>query len=307
VTARSQPKNNSRYSQTGIALLQVLLISAVISLLAIRFTITARDQLEMSARIDERVRAQLKALSTINEVIFLNLSESVSVTSDSYSNVELSLPPVASLNRYGAPIKWSDDVEVVIQDLNGLLPQIFVDHPLWKVLLMRSGMSQEVVDRYIGIWSDIQDKDLVSWDLGEEPSKLSTGGLFINGYAQNDKVLKWVFSDQPEVLNVFLKVSDINASFETNMLNAPKELLNALLDKQAAETILSSRALVGLKAGELETLLPDDYKTETIYTHNSNKIKVNVRVKLLDSVWEQSQTISFYASSAPPYKVLLKK
>ena len=63
--------------QTGVALLQVLLLSAVMSLLAIRFTETARDQLEMVTQFENRVQAQLLAHSAMSEVIFLNLSQSM--------------------------------------------------------------------------------------------------------------------------------------------------------------------------------------------------------------------------------------
>ena len=62
--------NSFKSSQTGVALLQVLLLGAVISLLAIRFTHTASDQVNIAESFENRVRAQLTAHSAITELVF---------------------------------------------------------------------------------------------------------------------------------------------------------------------------------------------------------------------------------------------
>ena len=63
--------------QSGVALLQVLLISLIISLISLQFTFTARDHVQVAGEFDQRITAQLLAYSAFNEAIFIQLSETV--------------------------------------------------------------------------------------------------------------------------------------------------------------------------------------------------------------------------------------
>ena len=294
--------------QAGVALLQVLLISTAISLLAIRFTLTAQDQIEVTYDIEQRVKAQLEARSVLNEVLLLELSESVrDVSSLDALAVNRELPLKADLNRYGVPIQWNENTEVVIQDLNGLLPQIFPSHVLWKKLLLRSTLSESAVDRYLGTWMDVQDHDIISWDKsGEESVSLPSGGAVINGYTQNDKVARWIFSEDPELLEVVLAVSDVNATYDTNIFNAPKLLLNSIFEPSIASYISLGRRDGTVISKDAAAFLSSDYLFENIYSHNSNRINVTVRVSISDSEWVESLTINLDSDSSPPFKILLR-
>lgn len=290
--------------QSGVALLQVLLISAVISLLAIRFTLTAQSQLEMASQVDQRVKTELKAKSVLNEVIFLELSDTIQPSGRSAPLV--SLPPKTSLNRYGDAVEWSEGVQVVMQDMNGLLPQMFVGQILWKPALMGLSLSEEEIEGYLGTWKDMQDNDVVSWDRsGDEPSKLANGGLFINGYAQNDKLLRWLFSGEPEVLEVLLNISDIDGLYDTNLLNSPDALLSVLLEPAVAEAFSIARQLGDHEPHEMMDLLPDAYKSPGLYSYSSSEIRISVRVNLINNAWLESRVISLSSGSNPPFKVRL--
>ena len=90
--------------QAGVALLQILLLSAIISLFAIRFTETAREQTDIAREFDSRVRAQLMGYSAINEVIFHVLSESIEVV-DLSQEGSFELPSDIEVNMYGQSIR----------------------------------------------------------------------------------------------------------------------------------------------------------------------------------------------------------
>ena len=127
----------SPYNQSGIALLQILLLAAVMSLLAMRFTLTARDQIEISRQFEDRVNAHLTAHSVVNEVIFLRLSHLIEQrTLDTKEFHPLPSSDLIS-TAHGDAVEWRPGVVVELQDLNGLLPQIFPQHPLWRRLLLR--------------------------------------------------------------------------------------------------------------------------------------------------------------------------
>ena len=61
--------------QQGIALFQVLLITAVISIMAIQFTQTARNQLSIASTIVDRVEAQAQLRSTEAELLYSLITE----------------------------------------------------------------------------------------------------------------------------------------------------------------------------------------------------------------------------------------
>ena len=119
-----------RSRQSGVALLQVLLIASIISLLAIQFTKTARSQVDIASKFEDRIRAQLLTRSAINEVIFTELSDTVealiaaenqSADFQSYSE---------KINYWGEPFSWGENITIHMQDLNGLAPQRYPDHPV---------------------------------------------------------------------------------------------------------------------------------------------------------------------------------
>ncbi len=293
-------------SESGVALLQVLLISAVISILAVRFTLTAQNQLEMASQFDQRVFAELKAKSVLNEVIFLQLSEKIrpyDVADSSYS-----LLPRPTMNRYGDEINWSKGVKVWIQDMNGLIPQMFVGHFLWKPVLLGLSFNEKEVERYLGTWGDMQDDDLVSWEgNGDEPVSLPNGAQFINGYAQNNKLLSWIFSESQAELRVLNEVSDISAPYETNLLNAPDELLTILLEPSAAEEFIKARRSRNWSPNELISLLPEEYQSHTVASYRSNDVEIRVQVTGADNLWIESRVISLTSGSKPPFEVRLKE
>ena len=104
VTARAflcVPRFTGR--ENGVALLQVLLLSALLSLIAIRFSETARDQLGMASDLESRVKAQMAAHSTFNQVIFSQLSESIDLISPDLEKPALAFLSTGLLNRPPRP------------------------------------------------------------------------------------------------------------------------------------------------------------------------------------------------------------
>ena len=303
-----QPPVGARNSELGAALLQVLLISTLISLLAIRFTETARDQIEMTEQFDVRVRAEMAAYSAINEVIFLLLSDSIVQVSLDASENSQPFPDKYSLNRFGSPVRWSKFVTITLQDLNGLLPQMFPQHLLWREFLVNKGLSGEQVSAYLGIFIDAQDADQVNWVTGEpEPFRLPSGHLYPNGYIQNSKLVEWIFSDDPELANELLEVSDAAAPFETNILNSPVLLLRSLLERNVADKIISARSDLNYDATEMSRILPLEIVNEEVFGQNSNRLNLEVIVKVGGTNWREKRTVILAPTSSPPFKIVFSE
>ena len=294
-------------NQSGVALLQVLLLSAMISILAIEFSKTARKQLVMADQLQDRVEAELASHSTIAEIIFAELSHKVTPMGLARSPL---LPNYYGLKgkRYGFPLIVKEGTTVSIQDLNGLLPQMFPQHILWRKLLEQANIPEGDISRYLGVWEDIQDSDHASWLLGsQEPKRLAAGGRYLNGFAQNSKVMEWVFFDRPELAKSLMNISNIHAPYETSLLNSPENLLESILDPKIAGSFIRGRSEDITNAKSLLLMLPKEYSSPDMYDHDSNRLQINVEVSLGLASWSESRIVYFSAKSNPPFKVILKK
>ncbi|MGI2000024.1 general secretion pathway protein GspK [Shewanella frigidimarina] len=89
--------------QQGIALFQVLLITAVISIMAIQFTQTARNQLSIASTIVDRVEAQAQLRSTETELLYSLITEKRQLDKTS-ANVY-----ARKWNFYGKPFTLIDE------------------------------------------------------------------------------------------------------------------------------------------------------------------------------------------------------
>ena len=291
---------------SGVALLQVLLISSVISLLAIRFTHTAREQVDIASQFDQRVGAQLAAYSAFNEIIFIQLSESIEVRRQLHDRVASHRLDRSTLNYHGEPVIWRNGVTVVMQDLNGLLPQIFPTHFLWSELLSRRSLSNTDIAAYLGVWQDLQDVDRKAWSAGDaEPNVMPGGGTYPNGYAQSSKILEWVFSDRPALLANLLQFSDINAVFDTNLLNSPKVLLESLFAPHVAAAIGDLRQQPQVILRNVLELLPHPLRRENLTVAGAGRLKIEVLVDIDGAHWREQRTVMLSASSKPPFNVIL--
>lgn len=292
-------------NEAGIALLQVLLLSAVISLLALQLTRSARDQVMMAGEFESRARSQLGAHSAFSESIFVQLSDRFfpGESRAGISAVDLS----KTIQFYDEPILWRDEIFLSVQDLNGLLPQIYPEHILWRRLLIRHGLDNSEADRYLGVWRDVQDPDVNSWIRGDtEPDFLPSGHRYLDGYAQTDHVLRWVFADRPVLLEGLLSISEIDAPIETNIFNAPESLLRRIFDHSVVDQIRVLRQENDDVRFSTLGLLPSELGVDYIYQHNSALRRITVSLQFDDSEWSEQWIVKLAPASQPPFNIIRK-
>jgi hypothetical protein len=290
--------------QSGVALLQVLLVTIVFSLLALQFTKSAQTQISIAAAVENRVTTQLAVESTFNEVIFNYLSDT-SVPFDvgaDESNVRYSGP----LMTWAEPVQWTADILVQIQDLNGLLPQQYPSHPLWREVLRNRGLEEEVIDTYLGVWRDMLDADINSWSFGDvEPKTLPTGQVYLNSIPQTNHVLNWVFSDRPQLSDFLNQISHIEAPFDTNIYNAPSRLLDILLEESLSDTIQTldeNNARSKLPA----EMLPAVLRRENIFIYESGRLLVTISARTDTGYWISDWIVQRTLEQDSPYSIIRK-
>jgi hypothetical protein len=192
-----------------------------------------------------------------------------------------------------------------VQDLNGLLPQLYPSHALWRVVLENYGLNDESIESYLGVWQDFQDPDVKSWRLGAvEPDFLPSGQRYLDGYAQTDHVLRWVFSDDPRLADFLLSISDVHAPFDTSILNAPQALLDNLFEPDVSNLIQRSRKVDPRKLPVINELIPATMKRENIYIHNSPYRKIDVLINSNGREWQQSWVVLLDLDQAPHFLMI---
>ena len=294
--------------QSGVALLQVLLISLVISLLAIRFTQTARDQITIAGQFNGRVQAQFTAYSAKSAAIFAALSDRITPVTVTGQGAGLVLQIKNKLGRHGDPVTFDNGVTIALQDLNGLLPQRYPYHPLWPKALVGLGLTEQQAKQRLGIWSDFQDADIDAWIPGEkEPLTLPAGQAYLNGFAQTDLPLRWVFADQPDLTKTLLSISDINTPYALNMGNAPRPLLQALFESDATAAMISDRALSEVFVKQLLPMAMVDEFNPPTSVRNSSHLQIKTSVVQEQASWTETATLYLTPFLDPPYRILVAK
>jgi len=296
-----------RKYQSGVALLQVLLLSTIITVLAIGFTKTAREQIRMAEAIEGRVLGQLRTDSILNEIVFSQLAYQVypqATIGD--SDLGAFIERKKSLNFFGKPILWGSDSVVRIQDLNGLLPQTYPQHFAWTKLLPRLGLTESETVEYLGVWKDVQDPDLRSWVPGvREPFALPSGMPYINGFSQSDQVLRSVLDGKPDIAGKILDFSSIYSPYKMNFLNAPKPLLIELLGESLGASLSDSRES-GADEAVLTSMLPPGFlaEVESVGSYKSTYQRIDISHTSSDAGWSKSVTIHISPSSTTPFSIL---
>lgn len=233
--------------QQGIALLQVLLFTAILSVLALYFSQSARQQVIIAQGLKQQSDALINLNSVQAQLYFRLLTKShqkqPSYTQTTYEqeNIEaqglesVEAPLPSQWNFYGEPFKFQD-VEVTIQDHGGLLSNAYPDQTLVTRLLQQTGEATQSARNIVSTLS--------AWSQQEE------GGI----YSPLFTVDKLRFGPITDISDVW-HIKGINTSLFSalkasttehkhgalNLLTAPEHLLKALVSSEYANLILENR------------------------------------------------------------------
>ena len=219
--------------QRGFALLQVLLLSMVISLLLLQLVYTARGQLAVASEVEQRVRADLLLYSARNEAIFAAL-----VTPDSLDRGALSLvnEPRGRQGRMSNTASGFS-VNARLRDISGLLPLRFPKHPLWPGTLVNLGMEREAAQRVLEELKHMQDLDFDGSDFSREPQLSGSGFTYPNIPLQMpNSIGSWVALD-PDMRQRIESVSHHYMQDTVNFMAAPDSVVRAPLGEYGTQIV----------------------------------------------------------------------
>lgn len=229
------------YKQSGIALLQALLVTMVITILAVSFSYSSRDQVDIASTYVSRTTGELKLDSAKADILYgLSVSDIYTYKKDP------SLPN--GWNFYGKPFFNKEGVEIRIQDVAGLFPiNIFREDMLTK-WLRGIGIGQ---DQAIEAASTIQrfknnDDSRVGWSQsgdGNAPRKFQ--------FLEHELA---VIGISPADIKKISRTSTIYPTTFMNPLTMPYSLLGLYFGKDTVEMIREKREEGSLNARELQQI-----------------------------------------------------
>ena len=291
--------------QQGIALIQVLLISTIISLLAIHFSFTAREQIAIAAAFEQRVKATQELKSAQSKIIYTLLTQNnLEQPNNVFPNSELG-------NFYGKPfiLEQTENTKVLvsIQDNNGLLSQQYITSQLWTRVLERMGLDSNTRKRKQGMIKDWQDKNDESWLVGNtEPKVLENGQKYRNQAIQLPQEIEWFFEQEPQQLNVINQISTPYAMVGFNPMNAPNLLLELYFEPQIASLIINEREEKALTRKQMISLLGDDFDNVIMALAQGVQFKITTQVSFFDVQLQETIEIQLQPSESEPFLILAR-
>lgn len=213
------------HPQRGVALLQVLLLSMVISLLLLQLVYTARGQLSVAREVEQRIHADLIIYSARNEALFASL-----VLPESYDRDALSWVSGVAGGKHSLDSSASGfSVSTRLRDVSGFLPLRFPEHPLWPRTLALLGMERGAAQQFLYELKHMQDLDLDGVSISKEPDLSSSGFEYPNLPIQMPNSIKtWVQLD-PIMQQRIESISHHYMLDTVNFLAAPEPVVEATM------------------------------------------------------------------------------
>lgn len=275
----------------GIALLQVLLISAIITVLALYLTLTAQQQISVAQLAADKATAELHLRSTESEALFNLLTRE-----ESTDNQELALPD--GYNFYNTPFKVGKYAQVSLQDVSGLIDIHYPDETLLSNTIKNLGFDGNQAAIVVDSLLDWQDSDSLSRLNGAERVDYELGprNRLISSYSE----LKLVKGFTPELWDKLRPLlSSVRAKYFNPMVS-PEPILKAYLNRDVSD-VLELRAANKLTRSEFSQLTGEYEKEGLIFSH-SNFYLLNITIEYNDVRIEKQRRIKLdpYASSTKP-------
>jgi general secretion pathway protein K len=255
--------------QQGVALIQVLLLSAILGLMALQFTLSSRQQVSIANDFKDKIAAEVELRTSLNQVLLALLTVP---TNEWNTEMQNNNPITSKWSFNGQLFEIKPDVFVSIQDLNGLISlygqrqsvQLF---NLLKSLGYTDASSRVIVD------------DLAFWQgLTKGQGTTLLNESVRSNYFINKAELKFILKGDVELYH---QLSPLVTTYPTtyfNPLTAPSLVLKSMLNEDVFNEIEILR-----KAGKLTSTryleLNPGFDDDTLILVPGRRFEVTVNVK----------------------------
>lgn len=282
--------------QNGIALIQVLLITAVLSVLALYLTTTAKDQVMVAQWTNNKADALVAMHSAESNLLFTLLTElkTINNTTSNDNNVINPIEAVLSnWNFFNKPFAVNQQVSIAMQDQSALINLHFPNRDVLTALIMSQGYNINQTNVIVDSLLDWQDLDSIPRVNGIEVNNVGMP-VIRNGALPSIYDLNFIEAISPELQQVLIKNSTIYRKGPFNPTNSPEEILFSLLNTQTALQVMELREANQLTKRKF-TQLTGIRENDEIFFYPSNYVSITLISKVGISVVKKIITIHINA------------
>ncbi len=280
-----------------MALIQVLLLTGILSVLVMYFTLTSRQQVALAGYANDRAQALINMHSAKNTIIFRLLTEIKIAEPQNVENSPQKMP--FTWNFYGQEFTVSDGVEATLQDQSGLLSGHFIDGELLTRVLIANDIEVERANLVSKRLLDWQDVDSITSEFGDESGLL--GQNVRNGHIPDLTDFSHIPGIDADVYQLLKQIMTIHYAGRFNPMTAPEPILRTLISEGALLQIKTLRDSGQLSKQEFSAI-SGITEEEDIWFTPSNFIKMSITSKVGKISLRQTWFIALnpYASKTSP-------
>lgn len=227
----------------GIALIQVLLITAMLSVFALYLTSTAKDQVTMAKWSDDKAKALVALQSAESELLFTLFTQKKLIHTGDDSAIN---PLTKQWNFFAKPFMANEVVSVKVQDLAGLLHIHYINSKHLSALIASHETSSAKANHLVDNLLDWQDLDNIPHVNGTESADYLSNRLLANAKIRNGTLpdlydLIFVKQFSPDLVSFLAANTSMLGQGYFNPMTATEDILTALVGNSLALQITALR------------------------------------------------------------------
>lgn len=274
----------------GVALIQILIIVAILSLVALYVTKSARHQLTMARWAVDKSDAAVLLHSTQNKILFELLTANWLTTRNSQN------PLTNMWNFHNEPFEVREGVYVKIQDQAGLINLHFPMAGIIKKRLEYEELPPELIDKTEATLLDWQDSDRILRPYGDESNANVRNGIMPD-------VREWILHNTLSKEQVLAIAPDftVHGVGHLNLLNSPLSIISSLTNQAVADQIDNLRRNRQLTRKNIRNITGIQQDDDFFYSTSTNQ-KISILINSGEASIEKVITVEL-----SPYSVRQQK
>lgn len=279
--------------QRGIALIQVLLLSVLLSVILMSMNHQARQHIRLAEAVQHYTDATMALHSAEAEILFSMLSY------EPFQLAQGSLVTAPDWNFYGEPFEFLD-IELVVQDTSGLLNTSNPNAQVLSRFTAQSAGSEAVGRQIAASLADWQDKDDMPRPDGAEQADYSSVEVR-NGPVQYSEELLFIKGMTPEL---FAELAPLLSFFTqgVNINQQPEALWRLHLPENQVQELSRLRRAGQLTAELFETLAAITIDEFTRFSYGPG-YRIGFTVKNADVRLRRELTIRLMPFQQQPFDI----
>jgi general secretion pathway protein K len=277
-------------NQTGVALIQVLLLVVLLMLMSLHFSLSSKQYVNQAISLQDKVTAEVQLKTLESEVLFALMTQSRNDIS--FEQAEKNAVSTA-WNFYGEVFEPFSNTNVSIQDMNGLLSLYGnLNNETLEQLLIQLGQTSAQARKIVA--------NINRWQGLEEPGLTGNSDRQMRkDFLMNVTELKHLESIDDALYKKLAPLVTNYSALVFNPMTAPIELLRGQLNNDVIEeinTLRKSNLLTRTRFIEMTQIQEDD----TITFSPGRKLKLSLKVEYGSAIAKKTEVFDIRPESPLP-------